>query len=95
MNLFRMPKPRGFNHNYIYYDERRARLREIEERARRELGMEQSGGYDADRIRGAFASGTRHSRRARERRSHVSPRLNVAVLVILLIALLALLRSIG
>lgn len=95
MNLFRMPKPRGFNHNYIYYDERRARLREIEERARRELGMGQPGGYDAERIRGAFASGTHHSRRARGRRGHVSPRFNVAVLALLLIALLALLRSIG
>ena len=46
MNLFRMPKPRGFNHNYIYYDERRARLREIEERARRELGrLPEAGRY--------------------------------------------------
>lgn len=95
MNLFRMPKPRGFNHNYIYYDERRARLREIEERARRELGMEQPGGYDAERIRGTFASGTHHSRRARGRRGHASQRFNVAVLALLLIALLALLRSIG
>ena len=38
-NLFKVRKPRRFHHDYLYVDERKERLREIEERARRELGL--------------------------------------------------------
>lgn len=92
MSLFRMPKPRGFRHNYIYYDERRERLRAIEERARRELGMEPPEEFCPEHLRGVFAGSTSHLRRARERRSAGRPQTHVAVLVFLLIALIALVR---
>ena len=39
MGIFKQRKPRGFQHQYIYVDERRERLKEMEERAKRELGM--------------------------------------------------------
>ncbi len=34
--------PRGFRHTFIYYDERKDRLRQMEERARASLEREQS-----------------------------------------------------
>ena len=39
MGYFKMPAPRRFNHKYIYVDERKEKLRKIEENALRELGM--------------------------------------------------------
>lgn len=33
MNFFRLQKPRGFQHVYLYVDERKERLKEIERRA--------------------------------------------------------------
>ena len=38
-NLFKVRKPRRFHHDFLYVDERKERLKEIEERARRELGL--------------------------------------------------------
>ena len=34
-----MRKPRGFNHQYIYVNERKEKLEKMEEKAKRELGM--------------------------------------------------------
>ena len=34
-----MRKPRGFNHQYIYVNERKEKLEKMEEKAIRELGM--------------------------------------------------------
>ncbi len=93
MNFFRMPKPRGFNHKYIYYDERRARLRDIEERARRELGMAPTDGSgSAARLRGAFTTSARRRRTSARGGSAGRGQLHTAILVFILIALLALLR---
>ena len=33
-----MRKPRGFNHQYIYVDERKEKLAKMEENAKRDLG---------------------------------------------------------
>lgn len=38
-NLFKPRKPRRFHHDYLFVDERKERLKEIEERARKELGL--------------------------------------------------------
>lgn len=94
MSLFSRRKPRGFNHRYIYYDERRERLRAIEERARRELGIEAPEEFRPEHLRGVFSGSTRHLCRAREREASGRPRMHVAVLVFLLIVLLALVRYI-
>lgn len=37
MSLFRQKKPRPFHHDWLYVDERRERLRQIEQQARDEL----------------------------------------------------------
>ena len=34
-----MRKPRGFNHQYIYVNERKEKLEKMEEKAKRELGI--------------------------------------------------------
>ena len=39
MGMFKMEKPRRFNHQYIYVDERKEKLQKLEEKAKRELGM--------------------------------------------------------
>ena len=36
MGLFSTRKPRGYHHQYIYYDERKEKLKRIEEKAKRE-----------------------------------------------------------
>lgn len=55
MSLFRQPRPRRFTHKMIYADERDERLREIEQRARRELaedGAEKTGASDSRQTTG-------------------------------------------
>ena len=37
MGMFAMRKPRGFNHSYIYVDERKEKLAKMEENAKRDL----------------------------------------------------------
>lgn len=44
MNLFRQPKPRRFEHINIYADDRRERLRRMEQRVREELARKDGGG---------------------------------------------------
>lgn len=39
MGFFGQTEPRKFHHEYIYADERKRRMREIEERAIKELGI--------------------------------------------------------
>ena len=38
MGMFKMEKPRRFNHQYIYVDERKEKLQKMEENAKRDLG---------------------------------------------------------
>ena len=39
MGMFNVRKPRGFNHQYIYVDERKEKLAKMEEDAKRDLGI--------------------------------------------------------
>lgn len=67
MSLFKQREPRRFEHNYIYYDERKEKLRNIEQKAKRELGMLEQETYDPEKqIRGKFAEQTKHLKRWRE-----------------------------
>ena len=59
--MFTMRKPRGFNHPYIYVDERKEKLAKMEESAKRELGM-----FSPEDIRGKFVEGTTHLKRRKE-----------------------------
>ena len=65
--MFKTEKPRAFNHQYIYVDERKERLVKIEEKAKRDLGMLPPEELSAEeRIRGKFVEGTKHLKRRKE-----------------------------
>lgn len=67
MGMFKTEKPRAFNHQYIYVDERKERLAKIEENAKRDLGMlppEET--TVEERIRGKFVDATKHLKRRKE-----------------------------
>ena len=68
MGLFSMRRPRGFRHEYMFADKRKERLKAIEERAKAELGKQQSQSGGHEEIRGMFFDATRHARRRKERR---------------------------
>lgn len=66
MGFFNMDKPRPYHHEYIYYDERKEKLKEIEERAKRELGMLPPKEFKPEDIRGKFVEGTKYLKRRKE-----------------------------
>ena len=66
MGMLTMRKPRGFNHSYIYVDERKEKLAKMEEDAKRELGMLPEKEFSPEDIRGKFVEGTTHLKRRKE-----------------------------
>lgn len=92
MMMFRTRRPRGFRHTYLYYDERRERLKTIEERAARELGLLPPETAPRDRLRGVFAGSARHLSRARLRGGSLLGRIPTVLLVFLAVVLVALVR---
>ena len=66
MGMFNVRKPRGFNHQYIYVDERKEKLAKMEEDAKRELGMLPEKEFSPEDIRGKFVEGTTHLKRRKE-----------------------------
>ncbi len=89
MGMFRVNKPRGFQHNYVYYDPRKERLAKIEENAKRELGMLPEKEFNPEDIRGKFVGATKHLRRRKESGRKPIPS---GVLVIIIIALILLMK---
>lgn len=93
MGLFTQRKPRGFQHQYIYVDERKERLREMEERAKRELGMSsQEAATAEERIRGKIVDQTKHLKRRQEKENPVSTKRIILILALLVMILMVLLR---
>lgn len=67
MGMFKTEKPRLYNHQYIYVDERKERLAKMEEKAKRDLGLLPPAETTAEeRIRGKFIEGTKHLKRRKE-----------------------------
>jgi hypothetical protein len=87
MGMFTVRKPRGFQHNYIYYDHRKEKLAKIEENAKRELGLLPPKEFSPEDIRGKFVGATKHLRKRKE--SKRKPLAN-GILVMIIIALLLL-----
>ena len=87
MGMFKMEKPRRFNHQYIYVDERKEKLQKLEEKAKRELGMLPPKEFSPEDIRGKFVEGTKHLKRRKEsgRKPMTYGALFVAILVLLYI----------
>ncbi len=88
MSLFKQRRPRPFNHKYMYVDERADRLRDIEERAKRDLGMSSAQGYRPDDLRGVF-SASQHHRRERGVGHVASVSLPVVAAIVLLLLMVA------
>ena len=55
MGMFGIRKPRGFNHQYIYVDERKEKLTKMEEDAKRDLGMLPEKEFSPEDIKGNLA----------------------------------------
>lgn len=72
MGLFSSRQPRRFHHEYIYYNERKEKLKRIEDNARRELGLLEPSDESAkearnERIHSAIINSTIHLKRREER----------------------------
>lgn len=93
MGFFNQRKPRRFNHQYIYVDERRERLQAMEERAKRELGLiPEAPKTVEERIRGRFVEQTSHLKRQQEKEKPSSSKWLVIIAALLTILLLKLLN---
>jgi hypothetical protein len=84
-----MNKPRGYQHQYIYYDERKEKLAKIEENAKRDLGMLPPKEFTPEDIRGKFVEATKHLKRRKE--SGKKP-VSYGVLILFIVLLLLLMR---
>ena len=89
MGTFTVNKPRGFQHNYIYYDPRKEKLKKIEENAKREMGLLPPKEFEPEDIRGKFVGATTHLKRRKE--SGRKP-LSYGVLIFAIILLLLLMH---
>lgn len=88
MSMFRVDKPRGFQHNYIYYDPRKEKLAKIEEDAKRELGMLPEKDFNPEDIRGKFVGATTHLKRRKESgRKPVSSGILIIIIVVLILVM--------
>ena len=88
MGFFHLPKPRHFHHEPIYFDEHKDRVKQIEKRARQELKVKESHGFDAGNIRGAF---TRDAAKKRARRRSLITSVlqaNTGAMIVIIIALI-------
>ena len=84
-----MRKPRRFNHQYIYVDERKEKLQKMEDDVKRELGMLPPKEFKPEDIRGKFVEGTTHLKRRKQ--SGKKP-LTLGVILIALVILLFILH---
>ncbi|MFV0546497.1 MAG: hypothetical protein ACK5ND_09985 [Bacteroides sp.] len=86
MGLFNsnMRKPRRFNHQYIYVDERKEKLNEMEEKAKRDLGMLPEKEFSPEDIRGKFVEGTTHLKR---RKASGKKPISVGIIILIIILL--------
>lgn len=64
MRLFYTRKPRSFQHTYIYADERKERLEQLKEKAKREMDLPDTRPYNPETIRGKFTTPRLEQRKA-------------------------------
>lgn len=89
MELFTQRRPRRFNHKYMFVDERKDRIKDIEQRAKASLGGAAASPSAHERLRGTFLSATRHASKRRERRLAGGFVLTYGVILVLLVILVA------
>lgn len=84
MSMFQSPKPRGFQHHYLYVDERKERLKEIQQRAMTaDKKSELNSSYSSSSIQGLFRKSSRQ-----KQSSHFTFLLVGLLCLVILIALL-------
>lgn len=88
MGMFTTRKPRGFQHHYIYYDPRKEKLRNIEEKAKRELGLLPPKEFSPEDIKGRFVEATTHLKRRKDKEKSGSKPLKNGILIMIIIALI-------
>lgn len=88
ISLFRQRKPRGYHHQMIYSDERRERLKSMEEQARQDLGMSKPREAKPEDFHGTFS---RNSRTRRKRNANtLLGEMPTTIMIVLIAALLLL-----
>ena len=87
MSLWKQPRPRGFHHEFIYVDERKERLRKIEERAKEELGQGKSSANRMELPKDVFNLSVRNAARRQAKVLQLNVFLLVVILIILMIVL--------
>ena len=60
-----MNKPRPFNHQAVYIDERKERLQQVEQRARQELGLVPQNAYVPSDLHGVFSAARKQRQKGR------------------------------
>lgn len=88
MSFFKQPKPRAFHHEYLYVNERKERLQQIEKRARKELEQGEKSGIQQDELRGIFRTNAARNEQKRRRTMGFGFACIVLLLLVLLILLL-------
>lgn len=93
MGIFKTREPRRFAHQYIYVDERKEHLKEIEERAKRDLGMLAPKELTVEeRVRGKMVEQTTHLKRKKESESSLTTKRLLIILALLVLIFLWLIR---
>lgn len=90
MSAFGIRKPRGFHHNFIYVDERRDRLNDMEKRAKRELGMTSHEDINPEDLRGTFVNATRYLKKRKKGMAIGRKSVGTRMLIVFIIILAAL-----
>lgn len=80
-----MKRPRPFSHRPIFIDARRDRLAEIEQRARRELDMENTGTEHVADLHGVFSRSQQHANHRKERGRGLSMKSMLLLILLLLL----------
>lgn len=83
-----MKRPRPFSHSPIYINDRKSRLAEVEQRARRELGLSTPDDGNSENLRGVFKSVQKHRKGTGMRWDSLKLLLFVFVLIVILLTLL-------
>jgi hypothetical protein len=88
--LFNSRKPRHFQHTPIYIDERRDRLNALEQRCRKELGMDVNNkDVDESQFQKAFSDAVHHPRSNNRKINHLAS--NHVLMIIILVLLVTVL----
>lgn len=85
MRYFLNRRPKGFRHTFLYVDERKSLLRDVERRARQRLENEQNN--VSDKVSGDYKVNFRKARKSYAGLSFVAVWLSLAIILLLLVAL--------